>query len=111
MIETNAVIKKVSLFEEYGTLRLIVELEHNDDSTRTFGCYQIGGGHSTDDQFTHKYMLALLRAAGVSDWEKLPGRIIRCRRPNEYAIVEEIGHAVKNDRWFRPKRDCVAEAL
>ncbi len=111
MIETNAVIKKVSLFEEYGTLRLIVELEHNDDSTRPFGCYQVGGGHRVDNQFTYKYLLGLLKAANVADWDALPGCIIRCRRSDKYAAVEEIGHAVKNDCWFRPKRDCVVDSL
>ena len=47
-----------------------------------------------------------MEVAGVSSWDKIPGKAVRVRLDGEGpgSLVQAIGHITK-DIWFEPKKE------
>lgn len=101
----NAIITSAVLStEENGCLIPWVHLDYGD-------CSQGFGGHVLynpearhDVNFAGHFIFRVMQIAGVSDWQKLPGKCIRVRVVN--GLIQSVGHIIKND-WFTPHADFI----
>lgn len=99
--ECNAVIVGASLsMEDHGLLSGWVQLSYGSGG-QGFGGYCLG---KPDEPMAAPHcaawIMGVLRAAGVENWDHLKGRAVRVRR--EWTKVHAIGHIVEDDRWFTP---------
>lgn len=97
MEEINARIQKTMLgFEDHGIFTCMVTLEFKSTTVQGFGGYSMNGASNFGGQFIQE----ILRAVGVEEWEKLPGKHVRVRRDNSSIVA--IGNIIE-DRWFEPR--------
>ena len=92
----NAIIDSVSISKaDRGFLSAWLVLDYGPKGSQGFGGYDL---ESTGIHFLWR----ILEIAGVDEWEKLQGRVIRVRA--NQSGVHAIGH-VLNDDWFCPEED------
>lgn len=106
----NAVIEYASITIERGfVLTSSIGLDYGDSSHQGYGGLCLGGmpgskagEHWKQSNFCAEWIIGVMRAAGVEDWSKLPGRTVRVKRsgPGFGGMITAIGHIVKDDRWF-----------
>lgn len=102
MIETcNAVIKFMKITnEDHGMLSAWLTLDYGG-AEQGFGgyCLYTPSKFRQQKNYAGLFIWRVLETVGVSEWEQLPGKIIRVRK--EHTKVHAIGHIVK-DIWFAP---------
>ena len=92
----NAQITSTALtIEDHGILTAWIHLDYG-------GVHQGFGGWSleSDSKFCSAFIRRVLEIAGVSSWEKLPGKSVRVKA--EHNKIHAIGHYL-NDEWFSPE--------
>lgn len=105
---TNAIITRVTLRIERGFVLdswVFVEYESGGQG---FGGFVLGGypdtragHHDEQTNIAAEWIVSVMRAADVEDWDHLKGRSIRVRREGGFnGVILGIGHITKNDRWF-----------
>ena len=83
----NAHITATTLgFEDHGLLTFWLHLAYGG-SGQGFGGYSL----------TTEHVRGILRVLGISKWEDIAGRYVRCLHTNSKAYA--IGHIVE-DRWY-----------
>jgi hypothetical protein len=84
-----------------------------DCSGQGFGGYALGGvgddktvcaRHAEQPNLAAEWLVGVMRAAGVKNLSDCAGKVVRIGKQDEWATIDAIGHAVKNDRWFEPKK-------
>ena len=97
-IETkNAKIASTMLGKEgHGIMTCMIDLDYGGVH-QGFGGYEFSGENS----FAMGFIKAVLKIAGVSRWEDLPGKYIRAK--TEPGHIHSIGHITK-DEWFAPEK-------
>ena len=94
----NGKIDSVRLgVEDHGILTAMVNISHD-------GGGQVFGGYAFSTSLTGKnacgiFIGKVLRVAGVTWWEDLPGQVVRVKIEGRKIIA--IGHVI-NDHWFNP---------
>lgn len=103
----NAKITKVSIsMADHGVLTFYVYLEGSGWGIG-YGGYVIAHGYLDADEFTSESgcgleaMMHIMDVVGVSKWEELPGKYVRCKMDGVGAArkVDEIGNIIRN-KWF-----------
>lgn len=77
-----------------------------------FGGYVLGGDpstlagrHSEQKNLCAEFIVSCLRAGGVDELHRLAGKTIRVKKKgNAWGDILAIGHIVKDDRWFWPRK-------
>lgn len=95
----NAVVKSVSLSNaDHGCLSAWVHLDYGG-SGQGFGGHALYVKGNAMPNYTGAFIDEVLRIAGVSEWDRVPGKTLRVEITN--GLVSGIGHII-NDDWFRP---------
>jgi hypothetical protein len=104
----NARITSTSLgYEDHGIMTAFVYLE-GDGWGVGFGGYALDGYDKDARQrwaangFGLEFIRAVMRVAGVEQWEKLPGKVVRVDTEGAGGRALRLGHFLKDD-WFDPK--------
>ncbi|MDE2010334.1 MAG: hypothetical protein KGJ09_09715 [Candidatus Omnitrophica bacterium] len=104
---SNALIAKTMLgIEDHGLLTAMLFLE-GDGWSQGFGGYCFGSHtNGTDEQNANLaiFIKRVLEIAGVSEWEKLPGKLVRIKKEGLNDPIRAIGHPLKN-LWFNPQEE------
>ncbi len=98
--ERNAVISSATMeIEDHGSLSSFVHLSWSG-AGQGFGGHVLGRSEVRGDHgaYCATWVLGILRAAGVTKWSDLPGKVVRIR--HEWNKVHAIGHAIDDDKWF-----------
>lgn len=102
----NATIESVSLGNSdsigRGMLSSWVFLSYGKSVQQGFGGYRLDSSGS--DGCAHKWILGVLKVAGVESWDKLVGRCVRAKVDGLGGIIVAIGH-ITEDIWFTPAED------
>lgn len=112
-VTRNAIIERASLNDgDRGLLTAWLELNYGG-AAQGFGGYALYlppsySNHELKSVAGH-FIWRCLEIAGVSSWDKLPGKSIRVRLDEEgfSGNILAIGHIVKDD-WFNPAADFAA---
>lgn len=105
----NAIIEKATLtMEDHGLLTSYLHLSFGG-SGQGFGGYSLYlpkdfKHHVADSAYAGHWIARCLEVAGVSSWDKLPGKTIRVMKSDEWGSIISIGHIV-NDIWFNPSQE------
>lgn len=103
----NAQISKVSLtMADHGCLTFWVYLDGGGWGCG-FGGYAIahgGPGYKPDDFSAESgdglvAMMRIMDVVGVSKWEELTGKYVRCKTKGLSSCIDEIGNIIHN-KWF-----------
>ena len=102
-IETkNAIIRSATLSTaDHGCLSGWLHLDYNG-AGQGFGGFSLYSPRSPSAKHNYAgvWIWRCLEIAGVTDWDKLPGKTIRVQA--DHSCVYAIGHIVKNI-WFEPR--------
>lgn len=105
MDEKNAIIESVSLsIADHGMLSGWLKLNYGG-AGQGFGGYCLfspSKPKSIDHAYAGRFIWRCCQIGGVTEWEKLPGRVIRVRGGSSGIVA--IGHAINND-WYAPGED------
>ena len=106
MNECNAVIKSATITNaDHGVLSAYIHLDYGG-AGQAFGGYVLYSPKLKEcGNYAGLFIWRVMEIAGVSEWERLPGKTVRVRR--EYNKVHAIGHIVK-DEWFNPSEEFSA---
>ena len=108
MVEATAIIKSARLEIGVGALLTTwLNLSYGDGGHQGFGghcLYNPKFSKRREYNYAGHFIHRCLEVAGVSEWDKLPGRKIRVRKESQFGRIIEIGH-IKDDDWFNPKKD------
>ena len=101
------------LHEDHGILTAVLGLT-DGTTTRHFGMYNLGSANlkfykERQGNFCGLFISAVLHAAGVDQWAKLRGRIVRVDLDD--TTVYRIGGVLTDDAWFAPADAFAAVAL
>jgi hypothetical protein len=92
----NAIIESTHLGkEDHGIPTCYLNLRY-EGSGQSFGGYNL----------TTKFIMKCIETLGVTNWEALPGTMLRVRA--DMSKIEAIGH-IMDDKWFCPKTDLYSE--
>ena len=82
-----------------------------EGNAQGFGGYALGGSpfdkdaacarHAEQKNFAADFIGGVLAVAGVDSFAKLPGKIVRVGKADDFGAILAIGHATK-DRWYNP---------
>ena len=102
----NAKISSVSLtMEDHGCLSFWIMLEGAGWGCG-FGGYKIGRGYLGADEFSAEYgdgleaMMRIMDTVGVSKWEDLKGKYVRCKSKGWGSTGIDIIGNIMEDKWF-----------
>lgn len=110
MITQNAIIEDASLRLDRGFILTVWLMLDYGGSGQGFGGYYLGGSdgkageHDLQKNICAEFIVKCLRAGDVEKFDELKGKTIRVRRTDEWGDIIAIGHIVKDDRWFEPKK-------
>lgn len=78
-------------------------------SDQGYGGFALGGNpfdktaklaeHADQANFAADFIGGMMAVAGVDNWSRMAGRIVRVRKVDEWGDIIAIGHAV-NDIWY-----------
>ena len=102
----NAIIKSARITTaDHGILSAWLDLDYGG-SGQSFGGYALylssEFNHHTMESSAGHFIWRVLKVAGVTSWDDLPGKTIRVKA--DHSRVHGIGHIVNND-WFFPDID------
>lgn len=105
----NAVIES-AIFDVERVLSAWFQLDYGDSEHQGFGGYLLYvpeglKAHNSNGSYAGHFIWRVLEIAGVDDWARLPGRMIRVKANR--SNVAAIGHIIKDD-WFDPTKDFEA---
>lgn len=101
MIEMNAMIKSAKIhIEDHGLLTFNLDLELQNGFNQGFGGYSLYSPYC-DYDYGGMFINEVLRVAGISKWDGLPGRTIRVRKKDKWDTIHSVGHIIR-DEWFTP---------
>ena len=102
-IEKNAIIENIEIrIEDHGLLTAWLRLDYGDGGHQGFGGFAFYNKNFENSDRAGKFIQSILRVAGVSKWEDLPGKAVRARAT--LTGVSAIGH-ILNDDWFTPSEE------
>lgn len=105
----NAIIDSVQITnDDHGVLSAWLMLSY-DGAGQGFGGFCLyappnGMREDLPGNFTGLFIWRCLEVAGVTSWDKLPGKTIRVEKTDSWGAILKIGHIVK-DMWFDPKAE------
>jgi hypothetical protein len=100
----NARIRKASLgIEDHGIMTCMLYLDYQG-SAQGFGGYSLDTYDDTVKRrvgtaYGMEWIIRLLRAVGVDNWEDLVGQNVRV--DGDYTKIKRIGHIIE-ENWFDP---------
>lgn len=119
-IEMNARIESASMTLDRDIFLCgWIHVERADGFHQGFGGFVLGGTpdcnagrNEQQGNLAAAWLVGIMRAAGVTDYAKAVGKIVRIRVDKEGfgGKIVAIGHALKDDRWFTPKEALAALA-
>lgn len=117
LIISNAVITSAQLQFGNGTFLEVWIWVRHEGGEQGFGGFYIGGNpfedypaarHAEQPNIAAEFIGSVLKCAGVDDWDKLRGSVIRVEREEFWGgKIRGIGHAIE-DHWFRPEQRFAA---
>lgn len=113
--ECNAIIESACVrFDRDAFLSMWVFLKFQGGG-QGFGGYVLGGlkdvaagRHSQQPNICAEFIVNCLLAADAESVDKMAGKTVRVRKTDEWGDILAIGHIVRDDRWFYPKRVLAA---
>ena len=103
-------------YEDHGILTCWLNLTFSG-SGQGFGGYGLdsppaerkAGFHRRPSVVAGFWIARILKTIGVEKWEDLKGKYVRVARPDEWGLIEGIGHITDDSLWFYPKRELAKE--
>lgn len=99
----NAKIKSTMLgYEDHGILTCFLMLEQAG-SGQGFGGYRLDAPKDANSYMGTFWLKRILETVGVSNWEDLPGKIVRVSG-EDYGKIDGIGNVLE-ENWFYPEKE------
>ena len=109
--ECNAIVDDIRVSLDRDIFLSVWVMLDYGGTHQGFGGYVLGGTpdcaagkHRAQGNLAAEFLVRVMLAAGVDDLMKAKGKTVRVRRePGFNGSVKEIGHIVKDDKWFNPE--------
>lgn len=114
LIVKNAIIESTEITNDYhGCLSAWLYLDYGDAGHQGFGGYALylpkGFAHHAIQSGAGHFIYRCMQIGEVDKWDKLKGKSIRVRAPNDFGgTILSIGHITKND-WFTPQDELTVK--
>ena len=110
-IEVNAVITSADVTLDRDCFLSCWLMLDYGGSGQGFGGYVLGGvsdtkagRHEEQKNIAAIWLVGVLEAAGVTKLSDCVGKVVRVRKVSDFGDILAIGHAIKNDKWFEPRK-------
>lgn len=108
----NAIIESATIGLDRGSFLCPWVYLKFEFGSQGFGGFVCGGtpdakagDHRNQKNLAAEFIVRVLSAAGVERWDQLAGKSVRVRKDkDEWGMIEEIGHIIRDDRWFNPRK-------